>query len=54
MITAPPLVRTDAGASAEQLRAFDWANLGYFELWFGVMGALLIVCASRSDSRWAC
>ena len=38
----------DADASPEQLRAFDWANLGYFELWFGVIGALLIVCARRS------
>ncbi|HEY2238476.1 MAG TPA: hypothetical protein VGI21_06785 [Streptosporangiaceae bacterium] len=38
----------DADASPRQLRAFDWANLGYFELWFGVMGALLIICAMRS------
>lgn len=34
-----------------QQRAFDWANLGYFELWFGVMGVLLIVCAQRSRAR---
>ena len=38
----------DGSASPQQLRAFDWANLGYLELWFGVMGALLIVCARRS------
>lgn len=38
----------DADASPRQLRAFDWANLGYFELWFGVMGVLLIACARRS------
>lgn len=38
----------DADASPQQLRAFDWANLGYFELWFGVMGVLLIVLALRT------
>lgn len=38
----------DAGATESQLRRFDWANLGYFELWFGVMGALLIACSLRS------
>jgi hypothetical protein len=38
----------DADVSQGQLRAFDWANLGYFELWFGVMGVLLIGCAQRS------
>lgn len=31
----------------QQLRSYDWANLGYFELWFGVMGVLLIACARR-------
>lgn len=36
--------------SEQQLRRFDWANLGYFELWFGVMGLLLILCARRSKS----
>jgi hypothetical protein len=40
----------DADASPRQLRAFDWANLGYFELWFGVMGVLLIACARRSKA----
>jgi len=38
----------DGDPSAEQLRHFDWANLGYFELWFGVMGVLLIACARRN------
>lgn len=38
---------SDAHATAAQLRRFDWANLGYFELWFGVMGVLLLVCARR-------
>lgn len=37
--------------TAAQLRRFDWANLAYFELWFGVMGVLLIVCAQRSRRR---
>lgn len=32
----------------QQLRSYDWANLGYFELWFGVMGVLLIGCARRN------
>ena len=32
-------------ATPDQLRRFDWWNLGYFELWFGVMGLLLIVLA---------
>jgi hypothetical protein len=36
--------------SAEQLRRFDWANLGYFELWFGVMGLLLLACARRDKA----
>jgi hypothetical protein len=40
----------DTDASPRQLRAFDWANLGYFELWFGVMGVLLIACARRSKA----
>ncbi len=31
----------------QQLRSYDWANLGYFELWFGLMGVVLIVCARR-------
>lgn len=31
----------------QQLRSYDWANLSYFELWFGVMGLLLIACARR-------
>lgn len=38
----------DGDATPTQLRHFDWANLGYFELWFGVMGVLLIACARRS------
>ncbi|HEU5006372.1 MAG TPA: hypothetical protein VFT67_05345 [Jatrophihabitantaceae bacterium] len=33
--------------TAAQLRGFDWANLAYFELWFGVMGVLLVLCARR-------
>lgn len=40
----------DSDLTVQQLRRFDWANLGYFELWFGVMGVLLIVCARRSKS----
>ncbi|PZS35905.1 MAG: hypothetical protein DLM58_02880 [Pseudonocardiales bacterium] len=38
-------------STVAQQRAFDWANLGYFELWFGVMGVLLILCAQRSRAR---
>jgi hypothetical protein len=34
-----------------QLRGFDWANVVYFELWFGVMGALLIACAFHTRPR---
>jgi len=37
--------------SVGKLRHFDWANVGYFEPWFGVMGLLLIACARRSRSR---
>ena len=34
------------------MRHFDWANLGYFELWFAVMGVLLIACArARQGTR---
>jgi hypothetical protein len=40
----------DADATEVQLRHFDYANLGYFELWFGVMGGLLIVCARRNKA----
>ena len=32
------------------MRHFDWANLGYFELWFAVMGILLIACARRDKA----
>lgn len=39
---------TDGDVTAEQLRRFDWANVGYFELWFGVMGVLLLACARRN------
>lgn len=38
----------DGSATPDQLRRFDWWNLGYFELWFGVMGVLLIVLALRT------
>lgn len=38
----------DGDATPTQLRHFDWANLGYFELWFGVMGVLLLACARRN------
>jgi hypothetical protein len=41
---------TDTDPSQPQLRSFDWANLGYFELWFGVMGVLLVACARRSKA----
>ncbi|MEO6880393.1 MAG: hypothetical protein ABI181_05480 [Mycobacteriaceae bacterium] len=37
--------------STQQLRSYDWANLSYFELWFGVMGMLLIGCARRTPTR---
>ena len=40
----------DGEVTADQLRGFDWANLAYFELWFGVMGVLLIACARRSEA----
>lgn len=39
---------SDGDATPTQLRHFDWANIGYFELWFGVMGVLLIACARRN------
>lgn len=41
---------TDGRLTGSQLRHFDWANLGYFELWFGVMGLLLIACARRDKA----
>ena len=28
----------DGDLTGQQMRNFDWANLGYFELWFGIMG----------------
>jgi hypothetical protein len=37
----------DVDVTEHQLRGFDWANVAYFELWFGVMGALLILAARR-------
>lgn len=39
---------TDGDATPAQLRHFDWWNIGYFELWFGVMGLVLILCALRT------
>jgi hypothetical protein len=41
---------TDADLTENQMRHFDWANLGYFELWFAVMGVLLIACARRDKA----
>lgn len=41
---------TNGDLTEAQLRNFDWANLGYFELWFGVMGVLLIACARRDKT----
>ena len=41
---------TDASLTERQMRHFDWANLGYFELWFAVMGVLLIACARRDKA----
>lgn len=41
---------TDGRLTERQLHNFDWANLGYFELWFAVMGVLLIVCARRDKA----
>ncbi len=41
---------TDSDLTETQLRNFDWANLGYFELWFGVMAVLLIACARRDKA----
>jgi hypothetical protein len=41
---------TDGRLTERQLRHFDWANLGYFELWFAVMGVLLIACARRDKA----
>jgi hypothetical protein len=38
----------DGGVTAAQLRRFDWVNVGYFELWFGVMGVLLLACVRRN------
>lgn len=35
----------DGHPTGTQSRAYDWWNIGYFELWFGVMGVLLIGCA---------
>ncbi len=40
----------DGDLTGQQMRNFDWANLGYFELWFGVMGVLLIACARRNKA----
>jgi hypothetical protein len=40
----------DAGLTVRQMHNFDWANLGYFELWFAVMGVLLIACARRNKA----
>jgi hypothetical protein len=41
----------DGDLTGQQMRNFDWANLGYFELWFGVMGVLLIACARRNKAQ---
>lgn len=41
---------TDGRLTESQMRHFDWANLGYFELWFAVMGVLLIACARRDKA----
>jgi hypothetical protein len=41
---------TDGRLTEPQMRHFDWANLGYFELWFAVMGVLLIACARRDKA----
>ena len=40
----------DGDLTGPQMRNFDWANLGYFELWFGIMGVLLIACARRNKA----
>lgn len=40
----------DGDPTAGQLHNFDWANVGYFELWFGVMGLLLLACARRDKA----
>ena len=37
----------DVDVTRRQLRGFDWANVAYFELWFGVMAVLLILGARR-------
>jgi hypothetical protein len=37
----------DVDLTRHQLRGFDWANVAYFELWFGVMGVLLVLGARR-------
>jgi hypothetical protein len=42
---------TDGRLNESQMRHFDWANLGYFELWFAIMGVLLIACARRDKTR---
>jgi hypothetical protein len=41
---------TDGRLTESQMRNFDWANLGYLELWFAVMGVLLIACARRDKA----
>jgi hypothetical protein len=45
--------RPTAHASTTQLRHFDWLNVSYFELWFGVMGVVLIAIARRHRARAA-
>jgi hypothetical protein len=41
---------TDGRLTGRQMHHFDWANLGYFELWFALMGVLLIACARRDKA----
>lgn len=41
----------DTDQTGAQLRHFDWANLLYFEPWFGVMGTLLIGCSRQAIRR---
>lgn len=43
----------DLDLTQHQLRGFDWANVAYFELWFGVMGTLLIMAARRHRASGA-
>lgn len=42
---------TGDAAMLAQMHHYDWANLLYFEPWFGVMGALLIACSRYAARR---